>query len=165
MKIFDCGSEFVDFHELTEFQGDFKLRTDLDIDMIKSKIIEYGFSFPMFVWESGEKKYVIDGHGRLAALKRLEEDGHQIPEIPVVYIKADDTKQAIRLLLLCNSRFGYITETSTDMFMGDIDYGELISHLNTDNLILVTEEEAGTYEEDDIYCPMCGHKCFYEDTV
>ena len=163
MKVFDCGSDFIDFHELTEFQGDFKQRTDTDLQEIKSKIIEYGFSFPMFVWETDDKKYVIDGHGRLGALKLLEEEGEEIPLIPVVYIHAEDTKQAIRLLLLCNSRFGYITNTSTDMFMDGVAYEEFLSSLNADDMILVTEEEAATYKENEIFCPMCGTVCGIED--
>jgi len=157
IKVSDCGTDYVDFHSLCEFQGEFKQRTDLDINQIKSKILKYGFSFPMFVWEF-DKKYVIDGHGRLAALKSMEQDGIEIPPIPVVYIKAETTEEAIRVLLLCNSRFGYITDESADLFMGDINFEELYYSLNIDDVILVTKKEASVNKEMDIYCPKCGQK-------
>ncbi|MCL2093012.1 MAG: ParB N-terminal domain-containing protein [Treponema sp.] len=156
MKVNDCGSDLIDFHELTEFQGNFKIRTDLDINEIKSKIMEYGFSFPMFVWECEGKKYVIDGHGRLEALKSLEEDGHSIPPVPVVYVKATDTKEAIRILLLCNTRFGYITDTSADNFMDGIDYKGMLENLSLDELIMSPEEVPTVYPAGDIICPKCG---------
>ena len=44
--------------ELTEMQGGLKSRTDIDYDKIKLSIIKYGFSFPLFVWESGKTNYV-----------------------------------------------------------------------------------------------------------
>lgn len=163
IKINDCGTDFADFHTLCEFQGEFKQRTDLDIEKVKSKIIEYGFSFPMFVWEYNGKKYVIDGHGRLAALRSMEQEGHEIPPIPIVYIQAENVKQAITILLLCNSRFGYITETSADLFIGDINHEDLFASLNVDNIPLVTDEDANAHKEMAIYCPKCGQK--HEETA
>jgi len=159
IKVYDCGTDYVDFHTLSEFQGDFKLRTDLDIEEIKSKIRKHGFSFPMFVWEFDEHKYVIDGHGRLAALRSMEEEGEEIPAIPVVYIQAENTEQAIRILLLCNSRFGYITETSAELFMGDVNHEDLFARLNIDDIILASAGEAQVQKPMEIYCPKCGQKC------
>jgi len=163
IKISDCGSDYADFHTLCEFQGDFKQRTDADIENVKSKIIEYGFSFPMFVWEFNGKKYTLDGHGRLAALRSFEQEGYEIPLVPIVYIQAENMKQAIAILLLCNSRFGYITESSAGLFMGDINYEDLINSLNIDDITLVTDEEAAVTKGMDIYCPKCGQK--HEETV
>lgn len=43
----DCD-KVIDFHELTEFQGGLKERTQADYDKIKLSICKYGFSFPFF---------------------------------------------------------------------------------------------------------------------
>ena len=47
---------------LTEFQGGLKERTDADYAKISKSINTFGFAFPFFVWKSGEKNYVLDGH-------------------------------------------------------------------------------------------------------
>jgi len=158
INVSNCGSSYEDFHNLCEFQGEFKQRTDKDIENVMAKIIKYGFSFPMFVWEYNGKKYVVDGHGRLAALYKLELERYAIPKIPVVYIQAENPEKAIQILLLCNSRFGYITDVSADMFMEGVKYEDLVAGLNLDGP-LVSTEELPALKPMDIFCPKCGCKC------
>lgn len=71
---------------LTEFQGGLKKRTDDDIKKIEKSIHDYGFATPFFVWKNGGKNKVLDGHGRLQALKHMAAQGEEIPALPVVYI-------------------------------------------------------------------------------
>jgi hypothetical protein len=159
IQVQDCGTGFLDYHEMKEFQGNFKARTEQDIEDVKKSIIKYGFSFPMFVWENGGNYYVLDGHGRLAALRSFETEGYTIPALPVVYIQTKNKEEAIRVLLLCNSRYGYITEASTESFMDKLDYADLINHLNVDEITLVDEKEAAVNRTRYIYCPKCGAIC------
>jgi hypothetical protein len=84
--------------ELTEFQGGLKSRTDEEIDKIVRSIKKHGFSFPFFVWKRDGVNNVLDGHGRLLALHKLDELGFLVPPLPVVYVDCKD-EQAARDLL------------------------------------------------------------------
>jgi hypothetical protein len=95
---------------LSDFQGGLRTRSDHDITNLKNKIIEVGFSYPFFVWLHDEKNYCLDGHGRILALKSLEEDGYELPEeFPVVFIYAEDMTEAKKKLLQAASSYGVIT--------------------------------------------------------
>jgi hypothetical protein len=102
-----CDSHLT-IDELTDFQGNLKFRTVTDLDRITDSILRFGFSFPFFVWRDGETNNIIDGHGRLEALRTLQAKGHEIPPLPVVFIKAQTRDEAKSLLLRVNSLYGQI---------------------------------------------------------
>lgn len=133
--------------ELTEFQGSLKERTVTDIEKITASIIEFGFSFPFFVWHYERQNFIIDGHGRLQALKALEGDGYEIPPLPVIYIKADNIESAKRLLLHVNSLYG---ETNRDALYA------LIEESGADASALSFPEIDYEFQEQpqDIFSPM-----------
>lgn len=114
---------------LTEFQGGLKQRTAEDIEKIKKSIRRHGFAFPFFVWSHGGVNHVLDGHGRIQALKQMEKDGEAVPPLPVVYIDCRDEAEAKELLLKLNSHYGQMTADSVLEFIGDID-------INLDDLAL-----------------------------
>ena len=114
---------------LTEFQGGLKQRTAEDIEKIKKSIHRHGFAFPFFVWSHGGVNHVLDGHGRIQALKQMEKDGEAVPPLPVVYIDCRDEDEAKELLLKLNSHYGQMTADSVLEFIGDID-------INLDDLAL-----------------------------
>lgn len=120
-------SDFLELDELTEFQGELKKRTDDDVEKIKKSILEYGFSFPFFVWNNGEVNYTLDGHGRIMTLKRMRKMGYDIPALPVVYVGAESEEEAKNLLLRLNSQYGKMTKDSILDFIGDyeIDFEDL----------------------------------------
>lgn len=103
-------------NDLTEFQGDLKYREKLDIERVQKSILKYGFSFPFFVWKQDKRNYILDGHGRKLALKKLWAEGYEIPPLPVVYINAENEQDAKEKLLRINSRFGDITSESLSDF-------------------------------------------------
>ena len=107
--------------ELTEFQGDLKKRDDDDIDKIIKSLKKYGIAFPLFVWKHENKNLLIDGHGRLEALKKLDEYGFLIPPLPVVFIDCKDEHAAKDLLLRLNSSYGTITKESVLEFIGKLE--------------------------------------------
>jgi hypothetical protein len=113
--------DFLDWHNITEFQGGLKIRDEADIEKAKTSILKYGWSFPFFVWVSGKTNYCLDGHARLLVLKQLEEEGYLIPELPVVYISAKNRAEAKQKLLRLNSNFGHLTKESVLEFAEDID--------------------------------------------
>ena len=57
MKIeINCtGSDTIQLHELTEFQGELKERSAGDVEKIIKSIKKHGFSFPFFVWKNDGK--------------------------------------------------------------------------------------------------------------
>ena len=107
--------------DMTEFQGGLKTRTESDYLKIQSSIRKYGIAFPFFVWKMYGINYVLDGHGRLGALERIHQQGEEVPPLPVVYIEADDEKQAKNLLLRLNSRYGEITADGMREFLADVE--------------------------------------------
>ena len=129
MKIeINCtGSDTIQLHELTEFQGELKERSASDIEKIIKSIKKHGFSFPFFVWKNDGKNNVLDGHGRLLALKQMAAAGEEIPALPCVYISAKNEAEAKEKLLKLNSQYGHMTADSVAAFLGDIkiDFDEL----------------------------------------
>ena len=116
----DTG-DFLELSELTKFQGNLKLRDENDIGKVKKSILKYGFSFPFFVWKNKCWNYILDGHGRELALKELENEGYEVPPLPVVYISADNEADAKEKLLRINSRFGDVTTSSFVNFSKDLN--------------------------------------------
>ena len=122
MKIeINCtGSDTIQLHELTEFQGELKERSAGDVEKIIKSIKKHGFSFPFFVWKNDGKNNVIDGHGRFKALKQMAAAGEEIPALPCVYISAKNEAEAKEKLLKLNSQYGHMTADSVAAFLGDI---------------------------------------------
>ena len=127
IEINRTGSDTIQLHELTEFQGELKERSAGDIEKIIKSIRKHGFSFPFFVWKNDGKNNVLDGHGRLLALKQMAAAGEEIPALPCVYISAKDEAEAKEKLLKLNSQYGHMTADSVAAFLGDIkiDFDEL----------------------------------------
>lgn len=55
--------------ELTPFENNAKIHTDKDVDVIANSIKEFGMNDPVGIW--GDKNIIVEGHGRLLALKKL----------------------------------------------------------------------------------------------
>ena len=120
--VINCtGSDTIQLHELTEFQGELKERSAGDVEKIIKSIKKHGFSFPFFVWKNDGKNNVLDGHGRLIALKQMAAAGEEIPALPCVYISAKDEAEAKEKLLKLNSQYGHMTAESVLEFVGDTD--------------------------------------------
>jgi hypothetical protein len=152
---------------ITPFQGDFKSRDIYDIENIIISILKYGISFPFFIWRHENLNYCIDGHGRKSALSLLRERGYTVPEIPVVYLTANDEAEARHKFMRLNSRYGSMTEESVLDFIGDmsIDFSELsipdISNIDfsakeTVCDILEHTKESKIKDKKLKRCPYCG---------
>lgn len=112
---------FLPFQQIQDFQGELKLRTQDDIDHLVSSIERHGFSFPFFVWRQPDGTCsCLDGHGRILALKQLESEGWEIPELPVVYIDAADEAEARTKLIQINVVSGKFTEVGFRDLVKDI---------------------------------------------
>ena len=120
-------NDTLELSQLVEFQGNLKERTDADFEKIAKSIKKHGFAFPFFVWKHDGINHVLDGHGRMGALKRMVAQGEHLPPLPVVYVNAKDQADAKELLLKLNSHYGQMTAESVRDFLGDlqIDFEDL----------------------------------------
>ena len=106
---------------ITDFQGDLKKRTSEDTEKIIASLHKNGFAFPFFIWKKGDINYCLDGHGRMGALKKMRADGEEIPELPIVYVDAENEREAKIKLLQVNSQYGRIDVDVLHDFAVDID--------------------------------------------
>ena len=171
IKITCEGTDYVDYKTLAPFQGDLKIITDENLDKLKRSIIKYGFTVPKFVWKSGKKSYILDGHQTIKALDSLFADGYEIPDIPIVYIKAKDKKEAKEKLLHITSSYGEFNTTGLADFMlgAEINISDLEIRLPSGEIPLMFEdfnydnfftEEIDQKEKKvkTVVCPKCGEE-------
>ena len=109
------GTRYVPHTSLKAFQGNLKEMTEAAAEMFKKNILELGWVAPIFVWK--DKNYILDGHGRLAVLQSLLEDGYTIGKLPVIDIKAKTKKQAGKILLALNAQYQTMTDEGLYEFM------------------------------------------------
>jgi hypothetical protein len=109
------GSEYIPLDIITPFQGELKKRSEGDIIALIESIGTHGLITPLVIWNHEEYKYLLDGHGRYAALKKAGYTGN----VPVVYIAAYSIEDAKAKLLEINSNYGKITGKGLKAFIGD----------------------------------------------
>jgi len=118
----------VPLDKLRGLQGDLKDLPDENYQKLKTEIVETGFAFPPHVWRNPKDKihHLVDGHQRIATLKRMQAEGYKIDDIPVVAVEAKDMKEARRRVLQATSQYGRMTEDSLAKFLNsaklDIDF-------------------------------------------
>lgn len=127
IKIACKGAATLPVESLTEFQGELKSLSEENYEKLRAEIKDQGFSFPIAVWKSEGKNYIIDGHQRFRTVKKMVADeGWSCPELPVVLVDANDYQQAKHKLLAALSQYGrvepdglyqYITEANLDPMM------------------------------------------------
>lgn len=115
-----CESNtFLPVSDLEAFQGKLKTITETEFTKLKTAIIKYGFSFPVFVWKTN----ILDGHQRVQAVRRLIDDGYELDggRLPVVSIHAENRREAGEKLLLINSKYGKIDQEGFELFIEDFE--------------------------------------------
>lgn len=122
IKVMCQTPEVIRLGELTPFQGDLKRRTSKDIQALVDSIKEEGLLMPFAVWRKEDVNYLLDGHGRLAALTELALQDNEIATqgLPVIYIVADTEEQAKKSLLQITSSYGKITKEGALKFCTSI---------------------------------------------
>jgi hypothetical protein len=127
IKITCQTNDALPLSNIETFQHGLKKRNQKQIDHIISSILQNGFSFPFFIWKHNGNCNCLDGHGRILALMDLERRGYVIPDLPIVYIEADNEKEARRKLIEINNINGTFSKQGLLDFIKDldIDYSEL----------------------------------------
>lgn len=119
IKITCKGADVVDFHQLLNFQGGLKEMDDAEFPRLKAEVLEYGFNSPIHVWKHRKKLHILDGHQRLTLLNALEEEGYEIPPVPVDYIEAKSLKDAKHILLSRIKQYGRVMPTGLHQYLQD----------------------------------------------
>lgn len=110
IKITCTGAATIPINMVEPFQGSLKTLSKRAFHKLKKSLVDFGFSFPLFVWRNSGHFWTIDGHQRVATLKEMQKEGWSIPELPVVWIDAKDQKEAKHKLLLAVGAYGKVTD-------------------------------------------------------
>lgn len=113
------GAAFAPLDEFVWFQGELKTLSDEAYKKLKHQILELGFSEPLSIWINGNDLTLINGHQRVLTLKRMRDEGHEIPYIPYSIVEAENYEEAKRKVLSLASNFGKITEQGLVEFVSD----------------------------------------------
>jgi ParB-like nuclease domain len=161
----------MDLAELQPLQGNLKELSVANFEKLKRSILKHGLSFPFFVWQSGGVNYVLDGHQRDRVLRKMQEQGYQVPPLPCALIDAKDRKKAAEKILLISSQYGKMTEQSLDEFLSanELDMNELLDELALPALDMryfgsgdfepTDENDQGRLDKKNpVTCPECGHE-------
>lgn len=85
--------EYVPIDSITPYENNAKIHTPEQIEQIKNSIKEFGMNDPIAIW--GEDNIIIEGHGRLIALKELGFD-----VVPIIRLDdlTDEQRRAYTLV-------------------------------------------------------------------
>ena len=93
------------------------------IEKLKNSLKENNFVQPFNVWQDSKGVvWILDGHHREKALKQLEAEGFQIPDLlPANFVDCADRKDAGKMVLVYSSIYAKITNDGLGEFLDDFD--------------------------------------------
>ena len=147
--------------DLKPYKNNAKIHTEEQIEQIKKSIQEFGMNDPVAVW--GEDNIIVEGHGRLEALKELGYD--EVECIRLDHL-TDEERKAYTLThnkLTMNTGFDFdiLNEELSDILeMNMSDFGfvtldEITLDVNDDEFLQDTEITKEKKEKE-VICPKCG---------
>ena len=156
VRIECTGAGVLELDLIEPFQGSLKTLSKQAFQKLKKSIIDFGFSFPVFVWRSAGRYFTLDGHQRIQTLKEMRKEGFIIPALPVVWIDAVDEKEAKHKLLLAVGQYGKVTDEGLYEFIQSacLDMGKLnetieLSDFDFGKFVSGYDYEKGTIDESD----------------
>ncbi|MBS4034378.1 MAG: DNA modification methylase [Ignavibacterium sp.] len=147
------SSHQVDVSDMKPIQGNLKSRTREQLQNLRTMILKYGFSFPMYIWFDGENHFTLDGHGRDFICKELVKEGYTFKQkdgsvntsLPCVFIDAKNKVEAKEKLLAVNSSYGTITDEGLYSYLFEpgfeLNFGEMKSTLELPGVDLIEFEQ------------------------
>lgn len=148
----------IKINNLKPYKNNAKRHPKEQIEQIKKSIQEFGMNDPIAVW--GKDNLIVEGHGRLEALKEL---GYKEVECIRLDHLTDEERKAYTLAhnkLTMNSDFDFevLDNELNDIFNIDMsDFGFIQDNIDWDN---VEDLENDNYEEPQhrmLQCPSCHH--------
>ena len=138
-------NDLMTIDEMEAFQGKLKSIPEENMQKLKNSIVNNGFRIPIMVWN----KKIMDGHTRLACLKRMREDGFIVPAIPIIKLEANNEMDARKLLLLINSRYAKISEQGFYEFAESLDVADLAFEMEIPEIDLGLDDDVKETTGDD----------------
>jgi len=111
--------------EIEILQGNLKELSKENYEKLKSRILQRGFSFPLFIWKDKGTNWLLDGTHRKLVLTKLKEEGYEIPPLPVAFIEAGDLREAKSKILEVSSSYAKFTVEGLEEFAVDLDMEEV----------------------------------------
>lgn len=88
MKEIELKIEYIELDKLTPYENNAREHTEVDLATIENSIDAFGMCDPIGIWS--EKNIIVEGHGRLLALKKL---GHtKAPCIRLDHMSDEDRR-------------------------------------------------------------------------
>lgn len=131
------GAETITLDKIVGFQGDLKTLSEQNYFKLRGLILKHGFSFPFQLWKNKGKIFILDGHQRMATLKRLrDEEGYVIPPLPLNWVEAATRKEAAEKVLAAVSQYGEMSNQGLFDFITEfkIEMPELSSQFDFSNI-------------------------------
>lgn len=156
--------EYVSIDSIKPYEKNAKLHPEEQVEQIKKSIEQFGMNDPIGIW----KNEIVEGHGRLLALKEL---GYK--EVPIIRLDhlSDEERKAYILAhnkLTMNSNFDIdiLNDELNDILDINMeDFGfEKIEDINLDEFFEAKQEENKEEESkpNTIICPHCGEEITLE---
>lgn len=121
--------------DLTPYEKNAKIHTKEQIEQIKSSIKQFGMNDPIGVW--GDKNIIVEGHGRLMALKEL---GHTDVDCIRLDHLSDDERRAYTL---AHNKLTLNTDFDFDALQAELDAIEIdMSEFGFDEITDAWEKDA-----------------------
>lgn len=154
----------IKINDLKPYEKNAKLHPQEQIEQIKKSIEQFGMNDPIAVW--GEDNTIVEGHGRLEALKELGYD--EVPCIRLDHL-TDEERKAYTLAhnkLTINSDFDFdiLSEELDDILNIDMsDFGFIkVEDINLDDFFEEKEPIEKEEKKETILCPHCGKEFIRE---
>jgi len=124
MKIKDLilKTEKINWQDLADLQP-INLKNNYHSEKTKQSIIKNGFARAIYVWQDGDKIYIVDGHLRSDILRELKNDGYEVPDmLNCTFLDLPNKKTAVKYLLqVFNQKTNPINEQSLNTWIDDLE--------------------------------------------
>lgn len=104
--------EYLPIKELKPYERNQRKHADYDVSQIMVSIQKYGFNYPIGIWS--DKNIIVEGHGRLAAAKKLH-----MKEVPVIRLDHLTDEQRKEYAIIHN-KTAELSEWDFDLLAEDI---------------------------------------------
>lgn len=151
--------EYIPLGNLKPYDKNARLHTETDLATIKNSIREFGMCDPIGIWS--DKNVIVEGHGRLLALKAL--GYNEAPCIRLDHL----TDEQRRAYALAHNKTAEMSKWDFEMLdseIADLDLDmEAFGFISTDDIEWadveeISEENYDKPEKDFLECPCCGHR-------
>ena len=154
--------EYVPIESLTPYEKNARKHEEQDVNVIVESIKQFGMCDPIGVW--GKKNLIVEGHGRLIALKKL---GYK--EVPIIRLDhlTDEQRKAYTLTHNRSAELSVwdldtltteLADLEPSFDLKELGFGAFVSDDEIDYTSEPDLKDKSSGGEKEIQCPYCGGK-------